>query len=67
MEKQKIYKTIEIIVKAILAIAAVWLAVSCTMSMSIQKNNTSSSQSSEQSTKVDSVSNSVNVPSRQLQ
>ena len=65
MEKQKIYKTIEIIVKAILAIAAVWLAISCTMSMSIQKNNSSSTQSSEQSTKVDS--STVNVPSRQLQ
>lgn len=65
MEKQKIYKTIEIVVKAILAIAAVWLAVSCTMSMSIQKNNNSSTQSSEQSTKVDS--STVNLPSRQLQ
>lgn len=65
MEKQKIYKTIEIIVKAVLAIAAVWLAVSCTMSMSVSKNNTNSAQSTEQSTKVDS--STVNLPSRQLQ
>lgn len=65
MEKQKIYKTIEIIVKAVLAIAAVWLAVSCTMSMSVSKNNTNSTQSTEQSTKVDS--STVNLPSRQLQ
>lgn len=63
MEKQKIYKTIEIIVKAILAIAAVWLAVSCTVSMSLSKNNTNSTQSTEQSTKVDStnVTNKINL------
>lgn len=62
MEKQKIYKTIEIVVKAILAIAAVWLAVSCTVSMSLSKNNTNSTQSTEQSTKVDStnVTNKIN-------
>lgn len=56
MDKEKIYKTIEIIVKAVLAIAAVWLCVSCTMSMSISKNNTNSNQSTEQSqaTTVDS-------------
>lgn len=57
METQKIYKTIEIVVKAILAIAAVWLAVSCTMSLSVSKNNQNSNQSVEQSqaTTVDSV------------
>lgn len=57
MENQKIYKTIEIVVKAILAIAAVWLAVSCTMSLSVSKNNQNSNQSVEQSqaTTVDSV------------
>lgn len=49
MDKEKIYKTIEILVKAVVAIAAVWLCVSCTMSMSISKNNTNSSQSTEQS------------------
>lgn len=56
MDKDKIYKTIEIVVKAIVAIAAVWLCVSCTMSMSISKNNTNSNQSTEQSqaTTVDS-------------
>ena len=57
METQKIYKTIEIIVKAILAVAAVWLAVSCTMSLSVSKNNQNSNQSTHQSqsTSVDSV------------
>lgn len=56
MDKEKIYKTIEIVVKAVLAIAAVWLCLSCTMSMSISKNNTNSNQSTEQSqaTTVDS-------------
>ena len=50
------YKTLEIIVKAVLAIAALWLCVSCTMSMSISKNNMNSTQSTEQSqaTSVDS-------------
>lgn len=62
MDNQKIYKTIEIIVKAVLAIAAVWLCVSCTMSMSISKNNTNSNQSTEQSqvTSVDSTTVDLN-------
>ena len=56
MDNQKIYKTLEIIVKAVLAIAALWLCISCTMSMSISKNNVNSAQSTEQSqaTSVDS-------------
>lgn len=56
MDNQKIYKTLEIIVKAVLAIAALWLCISCTMSMSISKNNMNSTQSTEQSqaTSVDS-------------
>ena len=62
MDSQKVYKTIEIIVKAVLAIAAVWLCVSCTMSMSISKNNTNSNQSTEQSqaTSVDSTTVDLN-------
>lgn len=58
MDKEKIYKTIEILVKSIVAIAAVWLCVSCTVSMSVSKNNTNSDQSTEQSqaTSVDSTS-----------
>lgn len=56
MDKEKIYKTLEIVVKAVLAIAALWLCISCTMSMSISKNNSNSTQSTEQSqaTSVDS-------------
>lgn len=62
MDKEKIYKTIEIVVKAILAIAAVWLCVSCTMSMIISKNNVDSNQSTEQSqaTSVDSTAVDLN-------
>lgn len=56
MDNQKIYKTLEIIVQAVLAIAALWLCLSCTMSMSVSKNNMNSTQSTEQSqaTSVDS-------------
>ena len=62
MDNQKVYKTIEIIVKAVLAIAAIWLCISCTMSMSISKNNTNSNQSTEQSqaTSVDSTTVDLN-------
>lgn len=62
MDKEKIYKTIEIVVKAVVAIAAVWLCVSCTMSMSISKNNINSNQSTEQSqaTSVDSTTVDLN-------
>lgn len=58
LDKEKVYKTIEIICKAIVAIAAIWLAVSCTMSMSVSKNNTNSTQKTEQSqvTQLDSLS-----------
>lgn len=62
MDKEKIYKTIEIVVKAVVAIAAVWLCVSCTMSLSVSKHNTNSHQSTEQSqaTSVDSTTVDLN-------
>lgn len=62
MDKEKIYKTIEIVVKAVLAIAAVWLCVSCTMSLSVSKHNTNSHQNTEQSqaTSVDSTTVDLN-------
>lgn len=52
---EKIYKSLIIILKALIAVAAIWLAISCTMSMSISKNNSNSSQSTEQSTSIDSI------------
>lgn len=58
--KEKILKTIQIIANAVIAIAALWLAVSCTLSMSIQKNNSSSNQHTEQVNHVDS--NKISVP-----
>lgn len=56
MEKQKVLKTVQIILEAAAAIAAVWLITSCTMSMSIAKNNNNATQSTEQTTRVDSTS-----------
>lgn len=46
----------QIILEAAAAIAAVWLITSCTMSMSIAKNNNNATQSTEQTTRVDSTS-----------
>lgn len=56
MDKQKVLKTVQIILEAAAAIAAVWLITSCTMSMSIAKNNNNATQSTEQTTRVDSTS-----------
>ena len=51
MDKKKIiYKIIEIICTAIISIAAVLTAQSCTMSLSVSKNNSNSSQKTEQTT-----------------
>lgn len=60
MKNEKILQTVKIIANAIVAIAALWLAVSCTLSMSVQKNNSSSTQHTEQVNHVDS--NKVDVP-----
>lgn len=56
MNKQKLLKTVQIVLEAAAAIAAVWLITSCTMSMSIAKNNNNATQSTEQTTRVDSTS-----------
>ena len=62
MDKKKIvYQIIEIICTAIISIAAVLTAQSCTLSLSVSKNNHSSDQYTEQSTSVknDSISTFV--------
>ena len=62
MDKKKIiYKIIEIFCTAIISIAAVLTAQSCTLSLSVSKNNHSSDQFTEQSTSVknDSISTFV--------
>ena len=50
LEPNKIMKIIEIIVTAILSIAATLLVTNCTATMSISKYNTSSPQKIEQTT-----------------
>lgn len=51
MDKKKIiYKIVEIICTAIISIAAVLTAQSCTISLSVSKNNSNSTQKTEQTT-----------------
>lgn len=67
MEKKKIvYKIVEIICTAIISIAAVLTAQSCTMSLSVSKNNSNSTQKTEQTTtsSVDSTNISINPLNR---
>ena len=60
LTNEQLNKIIQALCTCISTIAAIILLSACTMSMSIQKNNTSSGQSIHQSTKVDSVSNHLN-------
>lgn len=55
LTNEQLNKIIQAICTCITTIAAIILVSACTMSMSIQKNNTSSGQSVNQSTHVDSV------------
>uniref|UniRef100_A0AAU8AYU6 Small hydrophobic protein n=1 Tax=Dulem virus 263 TaxID=3145740 RepID=A0AAU8AYU6_9VIRU len=62
MDRKKIiYKIIEIVCTAIISIAAVLTAQSCTLSLSVSKNNHSSDQYTRQGVTVknDSVSTSL--------
>lgn len=56
LPKSKIYKIIELLVTFILGVASVLLVESCTVSMSVSKNNQNSTQKTEQtsSSSVDS-------------
>lgn len=63
MDKKKIiYKIIEIVCTATISIAAVLTTQSCTMSLSISKNNQNSTQKTEQTTtsSVDSTQTNIN-------
>lgn len=60
LSNDQLNKIIQTLCTCISTIAAIILVSSCTMSMSIQKNNSSSNQSVEQSTQVDSLSNQYN-------
>lgn len=62
MDKKKIaYKIIEIICTAIISIAAVLTAQSCTMSLSVSKNNSNSTQKTEQTTTSSVDSTQINI------
>ena len=54
LSNEQLHKIIQAVCSCISTIAAIILVSSCTMSMSIQKNNTQSNQTSNQSTQVDS-------------
>ena len=65
MNKNKIiYKIIEIICTATISIAAVLTAQSCTMSLSISKNNRNSTQKTEQTTTSSADSTQININSK---
>lgn len=59
LSNEQINKIIQAVCTCITTIAAIILVSACTMSMSIQKNNTQSNQSSNQSTQVDSLSTNI--------
>ena len=67
MDKKKIiYEIIKIVCTAIISIAAVLTAQSCTMSLSVSKNNSNSTQKTEQTTtsSVDSTQININPKSK---
>ena len=66
MDKKKIiYKIIEIICTAIISIAAVLTAQSCTMSLSVSKNNQNSTQRTEQTSTNSVDSTRININQKQ--
>lgn len=63
LSNQQIYDIIKIVVTAVLSISATLLVQSCTVSLSVSKNNTNSSQKTEQvsTSSVDSTHINVNT------
>lgn len=62
MDKKKIiYKIIEIVCTAIISITAVLTAQSCKMSLSVSKNNSNSTQKTEQTTTSAIDSTNINI------
>ena len=62
MDKKKIiYKIVEIVCTAIISIAAVLTAQSCTMSLSVSKNNQNSTQKTEQTSTSSVDSTNINI------
>lgn len=60
LTNEQLNKIVQALCTCISTIAAIILVSACTMSMSIQKNTSSSNQSVEQSTQVDSLTNQYN-------
>lgn len=61
MEKSKIYEIVKIVATAIVSVAAVLFLDSCTASLSVFKNNSGSSQSTEQSASAKADSTIINL------
>lgn len=62
MNKNKIiYEIIKIVCTAIISIAAVLTAQSCTISLSVSKNNSNSTQKTEQTTTSSADSTQINI------
>ena len=67
MDKKKItYEIIKIICTAIISIAAVLTAQSCTMSLSVSKNNSNSTQKTEQTTTNSVDSTRININPKKI-
>ena len=68
MDKKKIiYEIIKIVCTAIISIAAVLTAQSCTMSLSVSKNNSNSTQKTEQTTTSSVDSTQINIKRKKAQ
>ena len=61
LSNQQIYDIIKIVVTAILSVSAVLFVHSCTMSLSIAKNNTNSTQKTEQTSTSSVDSTRINI------
>ncbi len=64
LTNQQIYDVIKIVVTAILSISATLLVQSCTLSLSVSKNNSNSTQKTEQTTTSSVDSTHINVAPR---
>ena len=68
MDKKKIiYEIIKIVCTAIISITAVLTAQSCTMSLSVSKNNSNSTQKTEQTTTSSVDSTQININPKDYQ
>lgn len=61
MNKSKIYEIVKIVATAIISVAAVLFLDSCTASLSVFKNNSGSSQRTEQSASMKTDSIGINL------